>query len=243
MAIHFSIILVEPLYEGNIGSVARVMKDFGFEDLVLIKSENKIGIEAIKMAKHGMDVLQNARTFNNFEELKKNFNFLIGTSAKVAGDKNFLRVPITPSQLNEFLKKRASENFSIGIVFGREDHGLTNEEIEKCDMLLNIPTKGQLPLNLSHSVAIILYELSKLTFENKNEELRKLKNANKIEKEILLKKFSELVQKTGLRDFREKLSNKTFKEVISRSFISGRECTTLIGVFRKACEKIPDIKK
>lgn len=231
----FSIILIDPLYEGNVGSVARVMKDFGFENLILV-NPCKIGMEAIKMAKHGIDVLQNAKTFNNFDELKENFNFLIGTSAKVGGDKNFVRTPLTPTQLIEILEKRKDENFSIGIVFGREDRGLRNEEIEKCDFLLNIPTSCEYSLNLSHSVAIIVYELSKLFF--RRIKLRKLENANKLEKEILLKKFSEMVTNTDLRDFRKKLSIKTFKEVISRGFISGRECATLTGVFRKANEKM-----
>jgi len=241
---NFSIILIEPLYEGNVGSVARVMKDFGFENLILV-NPCKIGMDAIKMAKHGIDILQNAKTFSNFEELKENFNFLIATSAKVAGDKNFLRTPISPQQLTDFLEKRASENFSIGIVFGREDKGLKNEEIEKCDLLLNIPTVKEYSLNLSHSVAVIVYELSKLSYlyPGNKKKLRKLENANKLEKEILLKKFSELVNNAGLQGFRKKLANKTFKEVISRSFISGRECATLTGVFRKSSEKIKEYQK
>lgn len=234
-SLKFSIILIEPLYEGNIGSVARVMKNFGFENLILV-NPCKIGMEAIKMAKHGIDILQNAKTLNNFDELRENFDFLIGTSAKVAGDKNFVRTPLNPSQLIEILEKRKDENFSIGVVFGREDRGLKNEEIEKCDFLLNIPTLNEYSLNLSHAVAIIAYELSKLFF--KERKLRKLESATKLEKEILLEKFSELVTNVGLRDFRKRLAIKTFKEVISRGLISGRECATLTGIFRKANEKI-----
>jgi len=225
----FSVILVEPKYQGNIGSVARVMKNFGFTKLVLINPP-KLGGEARAMAMHGLDILKDATTMR-FDDLKERFDFLIATSAITAGDSNAMRSPVLPEEL----KNSIDLNGRIGILFGREDKGLSNEEIASCDMLLAIPASEEYPtLNLSHSVAVILYELSGISNRGK---LKKFRRANKVEKEILLKKFDMLVDSVYMEEFRRKVAKKTFKQLVGRAFISGREATSLTGVFRRAGEK------
>ncbi len=230
----FSVVLIEPKYEGNIGSVARVMKNFGFNELVLVNPSD-IGKEARAMAMHGIDVLENAKILKYFDELKDKFDFLIATSAIIASDRNFIRTPILPEEL----KNAIGKDGKIGLVFGREDYGLLNDEISLCDMLVSIPANPEYPtLNISQSVAIILYEISKFEINQKIMNLKKFKTADKTEKEILLKKFDELADLAYEEGFHNRISKKAFRQIIGRAFISGREAFTLTGVFRKSAEKI-----
>jgi len=230
----FSVILVEPRYEGNIGSVARVMKNFGFSELILINPV-KLGKEARAMAMHGIDILKNAKKFDNFSAVKEKFDFLIATTSIVGTDRNPLRTPIPLYDLRNALEVEGK----IGLVFGREDYGLYNEEIEACDLLVSIPASEEYPtLNLSHSVAILLYEISRQRFENRKNRLKKLRKADLVEKKVLLEKFDSFVDSVHDREQDAKLAKKTFRQLIGRAFISGRESFTLIGLFRRAGERI-----
>jgi len=227
----FSVVLIEPKYAGNVGSVARVMKNFGFSDLVLV-NPCELGKEARKMASHAQEILENARILKNFQELTEEYDFLVATSAIVATDKNYLRVPITPKEL----KNSLSIDGKIALLFGREDYGLLNEEIKECDVLVTIPTSREYPtLNVAISVAILLYEISNLEKEMKSE-MRKFEKANLIEKKILIEKFNELVDEIYDNYPQKKIVKKTFKTILGRAFVSGREAATLTGVFRRAKE-------
>ncbi|ODS41264.1 hypothetical protein BEH94_04365 [Candidatus Altiarchaeales archaeon WOR_SM1_SCG] len=226
----FFVVLVEPIYPGNIGSVARVMKNFGFRELVLVNPPEITG-EAKAMAMHARDVLENAKIVKEFSILQDKFDFLVATSAVIGTDKNPLRTPIYPEQLTGAIELDGK----IGIVFGREDKGLSNEELKKCDFLITIPAHHEYPtLNLAQSAAVILYEIHKL--KNRETPLKKTRAANKIEKQVLLEKFDALVDASGLRDFKADIAKKTFRSVVGRGFISGRESFTLTGVFRRAAD-------
>jgi len=228
--VEFFVVLVKPKYQGNIGSVARLMKNFGFRNLVLVKPPKLEG-EARAMAMHGRDILKGAEVLKDFGELKDRFDFLVATSAVIAGDSNAMRSPVTPDELGNSLDLDGK----VGILFGREDTGLSNDEIKECDVLVTIPASNEYPtLNLSQSVAIILYEISRLSDRKK---LRKFRKAKKIEKDILLEKFNALVDSVYREDFRRRVAKKTFKQLTGRAFVSGLEATTLIGVFRRASER------
>ncbi len=231
---NFSVILVEPKYQGNIGAVARVMKNFGFRNLVLV-SPPKIGSEARAYSMHGLDILRSARVIKNFKELKKKFDFLVATSAISAGDGNAMRTPVFPEDLANAIKTKSR----VGIVFGREDYGLYNEEIQECDILITIPASSEYPtLNVSHSVAIVLYEIFRM--RNEKSKNKKFTSITPKEKEVLLKKYDALVDKVQKQDYNRKIAKKTFRQLIGRAFISGKEAFTLIGIFRRAGERIKD---
>ena len=230
----YSVVLVEPLYDGNIGSIARIMKNFGFEELVLVNPP-KLGGEARKMSMHAIDVLENARVFKNFKEVKNEFDFLVATSAISATDKNSMRNPVTPEHLQESLKTSGK----IGLVFGREDHGLNNYEIKSCDVLVCIPANPSYPtLNIAQSAAIILYELKRSEFEKKLHKRKKFRRLNKVEKDVLIEKYDSVIDSVHVGDYERGLAKKTFRSLLGRAFVSGREAFTLIGVFRKISEKI-----
>ena len=223
-----SIILVKPLYEGNVGSAARAMANFGFKNLILVKP-CKIGKKAGDMAVHAKGILKSAKKFKSFEAAIKGFDLIVGTTAeKSVSDDHFLRRTINPKELR---KKLGGVKGKVAIVFGPEDIGLTNDELERCDIGVTIPTaQNYKSMNLSHAVSIILYELVK----SKQEE-EQLRLASKIEKDLMIKYFSEIMDKIDFpRPFDRRIVYRSMlNKLIGRSMITGREANSLLGVLRK----------
>jgi TrmH family RNA methyltransferase len=151
-----AIVLHKTKYEENAGYVARAMKNFNFENLILAEPECNITSEGLKRATHAANLLENARILPSIDEVFEEFNFVVGTSG-IPG-KEFYRSYITPKQLASFLKN--SQKTKIAILFGSEEKGLGSEILKKCDFNVKIPTSSQSTvLNLSHAVSIVLYEL------------------------------------------------------------------------------------
>lgn len=225
------VVLVEPEKEGNIGSVARAMKNFDLDDLWIVNSKVPIGGEAQAYAVHGLDVLSEARIVKMLSEALKGVDIVAGTSAVVASStSNLLRVAVTPKQMAE--KIRITKRGRVAIVFGRESSGLNNKELEVCDFLVSIPaSRNYNVLNLATAASIIFYELFQLK-TTKNIEL-----ASEDSKQRLLAEFDRLARECDLQPHKRRLADRAFRNIISRSFISRREASLLIGVFRKALSK------
>lgn len=227
----FHVVLVEPRYDGNVGAVARAMKNFGFGNLALVKPP-PLGAEARKASMHGRDIMEKAVVYGSFDEMAESFDFLVGTSAKLAGDANTLRTPVFPEEL---LKASGSRG-RVALLFGREDVGLLNGELERCDMQVTIPANPEYPtLNLSHSVAVLLYELS--NERNRRSAGKKLKPLSLVEKTYMLKFFDELADASYKWGFEKRLAKRTFRAIVGRAFISGREAKTMMGFFRNALKR------
>src|SRR5512138_3688519 len=159
------VVLVEPMYDGNVGSVARAMKNFGFHDLVLV-NPCKIDDFGRAMASHARDVLEGARVVGTLEEAVAGVNLVVGTTGKRLENEErhlrlHLRVPcLSPAQLKD---KLDGKNGDVALLLGREDIGLTNDELMICDMVVSIPTSEDYPImNLSHAAALLFYELSRV---------------------------------------------------------------------------------
>lgn len=228
----FHIVLVEPRYDGNIGSVARVMKNFGFKNLVLINPP-EIGAEGRRNAMHARDVLDDARLFANFEDMLPHYDFLVGSTAKIGRDGNTRRTPVFVDDLGGSIETDGD----IALLFGREDYGLLNEEIEACDMLVTIPSHHEYPtLNLAQSVGIMLYELTRQQGKKRFTD-KKFKMLSKIEKDVLLRFYDGLVDNVMDHEFENNIAKKTFRQLLGRAFVSGREARTLTGIIRKAMER------
>jgi tRNA/rRNA methyltransferase len=228
----FKVVLVEPRYDGNIGSVARVMKNFGFKELILVNPP-KLGSEARKNSMHAIDILGSATAYSDFKEVVERLDCVIGTTAKIAGDGNKLRTPVYIDELAKSLDTKGS----IGIAFGREDFGLLNDELQMCDMLATIPAHYEYPtLNLAQSAGIVLYELSRQENMRTNRR-KKFRTLDRVEKETLLRFYGEFTDEILEYDFEKDLAKHTFKTIVGRAFVSGREAKTLTGLFRKGKEK------
>lgn len=220
------IILVEAKKSGNIGAVARVMANFGFDDLILVNPKcKKTSKEAIGRAKHGISVLKKAKVVNRVPKM----DTLIATTAMLGTDYNIPRSPISPEQLAGIIQPNAD----VGIVFGREGSGLTNEEVLACDFVCTIPSSKKYPtLNLSQSVAVICYELSKnLPITKVNEHIL---FATGVEKRQLMKMLDRVLGRLPFRNDRKReTQRKVWKRMIGKSFLTKREAYALMGFFKK----------
>jgi TrmH family RNA methyltransferase len=227
------IIFIEPESLGNIGFIARVIANFGLKNLVLINPP-KLEKEAYYYAVHAQNIVENAKIYKTLDESLKSLtiDFIIGSTGKPGGSYNLSRIAITPEMLNETINFKNK----IAILFGREGNGLNNNEIEKCDIIVSIPTNKLYPvMNVSHAVAIILYEL----FKDKNELLTiDTGEAKSMEKEYLLSEIEEVIETLDLPEHKKRTSLKSFKNIINRAFITGREAHTLKGLFRRIKSKL-----
>lgn len=175
------IVLVEPEYQVNIGSVARVLGNFGFSELAIVKPKCEIGLDAIKFSKHARNILKNAQIHQTFDSAVKDCTLVIGTSGIKERNKDTIRACVGLSEFSkENLKKIGNEK--IAIIFGREGIGLTAKEIDKCDYLINIESDEKYPvLNLSHAVAIIAYSIrQEMSEKTDNPKIMKKEEMEKI---------------------------------------------------------------
>jgi len=151
------IVLVETSHPGNIGSVARAMKNMGLSRLALINPKKFPHDEATALAGNAGDVLEKAKIFGSIEEAVKSSKIIFATSARertiewpVASAKDAAR------EINQF----AAEGLEVSILFGREDRGLTNEELQLSNKHLIIPAHPEYPvLNIAMSTQVVCYEL------------------------------------------------------------------------------------
>ena len=218
------VILIEPENPGNIGAVCRVMKNFGFSNLILVNPKCKIGQEAKNRAKWANNILKKAKILKKMPKM----HTLVGTTSQLGTDYNIPRSPISPLQLSS----KINVNKKIGIVFGREGAGLNNSEIEACDFVVTIPSSKKYPtLNLSHSVGIVLYELFKGDKERLGEQI---KIAEKEDKKHLLKLIENKLDKMEFATASKRKTQKViWKRIIGKSFLTKREAFALMGFFKK----------
>jgi len=230
---NITIVLIEPEQPGNIGAIARSMKNFDIKDLILVKPKsNHLSKEARNRAKWANNLLEKAKIHKqSLNTLLKKFHTTIGTTAKLGTDYNIPRSPIDPEQLSKKLTE--IKNKKVAIVFGREGIGLTNEEIDKMDFIVSIPASKKYPtLNISQACTILFYELFKHNAEQKTGS--QIIPASKIEKDIILKKINEILNKIKFSTKEKKQTQKiVWKRIIGKSFLTKREAFAVLGFLRK----------
>ncbi|MBX9585533.1 MAG: RNA methyltransferase [Gemmataceae bacterium] len=156
------VVLVRPHYAGNLGSVARAMRNFGLADLALVApycSPNDL--DARRLATHGLPVLDAARTVPDLGEALADCTLALATSGLTAGIAK-RGMTGTPAELMPRAVEAAAAGGRVGLVFGPEPHGLANDEIGRCHGLVHIPVDPEFSsLNLAQAVTICCYELRK----------------------------------------------------------------------------------
>ena len=240
-----TVVLISPEHAANIGSIARIMANFDFEELVIF---NPIELKDIILshhthgfAMHGKIILENAQIIevedqqNHLSELNKylnQFDLIIATTAKGTNYTNIKRLAIFPEDLSI---PSSVKPLKIAILFGRESHGLTNEEIQLTDIILRIPTGLDYPtLNLSHACGIILYEIfkkiNKVTVgRGKNPVIL----ANREDRKALYNLVNNIVEKLKTRTHKKENVLRAFKNIFERSFMSRKELSLIIGLYSK----------
>jgi len=228
----FCVILVEPKYSGNIGSVARCMKNFGISELYLV-NPCKLDDSTYMMAMHAKDIIDKAKIFSNLDEALDNVDLAVATSSVIEEHrKACLRKAHT---LKEFVGEIRDFNGRVGLIFGREDYGLYNDEIKKCDMLVNIPTSKEYPsLNLSHAVGIVLYELFSYRFDRRFRD----RNIGTVEKNKAIEFFNQIMDLIEYPNHKREKAEITFRRALGRAKLTELEYHTLMGIMSEIIEKL-----
>ena len=153
---HIAIVLVQPQIPENIGAVARAMHNMGLSRLVLVEPKNCDPCRVGKTATgSSIDLTEKMTVYDDLREALEPFNYLVGTTARIGA----LRPTMSrPSELARKLVS-ISQNNMVGILFGPEDRGLSNDHLRYCQTNVTIPTASFSSLNLAQAVMIICYEI------------------------------------------------------------------------------------
>jgi TrmH family RNA methyltransferase len=219
------IVLVAPIYEGNVGFCARVMKNFGFERLVLI-DPCTLGNEAKARASHAQDVLAAAETCS-IEDVFSRSNIVVATTGTVSKSVcHSMRMPFySPKELRERVKDTDGR---VSILFGRENWGLNNEEVKRSDMICTIPTTEEYPiLNLSHAVGVICYELSDMP-------LPSVRLASPTDMGYLYGHVDRYLDEIHHPKFKRENTMILIRRILGRANLTTREASTLHGLLRRS---------
>lgn len=150
-----AVVLTEPRVPENIGAAARAMRNMGLRELRVVSPRDPDPEKIAKLATHAAAGVVAGMTFHDtLKEAVAPFSYVVGTTARLGGQ----RTVLGPERMAERLVSISREN-RVALVFGREDRGLTNEEIRLCHALVTIPTDDFSSLNLAQAVMVLCYAL------------------------------------------------------------------------------------
>jgi tRNA (cytidine32/uridine32-2'-O)-methyltransferase len=246
---HISIILNEPRYARNIGSVCRAMKNMGLTKLVVVNPENYDETEARRLAVGGEDILQSIIFCDRLEKALGDKHVILGTttatresfSPKLDTQGLFVRKRLTPREMADMLAGISSER-QVAILFGSENNGLRNEELALCHATVTIPTgPAYSSINLAMSVMICAYELFlrfkdvAITPAGPGSEAESL--VSQAEIQLLYEELSAFLQSVDfLVQKKPQIVLKVFESIFSRTLLTRAELNLLRGLFRKLKE-------
>lgn len=157
---HLSIVLVAPARPENIGAAARAMKTMGFTDLRIVDSAAHLEPAARWVAHGSGDILDNITTYATLADALHDISFTVATTARSRAKFHYYAMP---AELVPMLSEKSQWLEKAALVFGREDSGLTNEELELADVLTGAPMVADYPsLNLGQAVMVYCYQLASL---------------------------------------------------------------------------------
>lgn len=232
------VVLVGTTHPGNIGATARAMKNMGILDLALVEPKEFPSDVATFRSKAAKDILEKASVHTSLEEAISECELVVGTSARGR------TVPwpvLNPREAAEEMHK-SSLNGKVAIVFGREDRGLTNEELGLCNFHVHIPSDPEYSsLNLSQAVQILAYEirLSYLQDRHVNKDYWDVELANNEQTERLINHMDELMQEVDFYDVENprKLLVRV-RRFFKRSKIDVMEANIFRGLFATIQKKL-----
>ena len=236
-----AVAVVDAQTPGNVGTIARAMKNFGFEDLLLVDPpELDPEGEAYGYAGHAReDILPNA-TEITFDHLVENYHTVGCTAVTNEDDHSHVRFPFsTPAELTDRL---ATVEAQTALVFGRERVGLTNEELARIDEICSIPASAEYPvLNLGQAATITLYELRSLTLSDAETQLPDLERSRAAEPTIdrVYDQWAALLEELNHPEEKREKTMRMLRRVYGRADLTEGEANTLLGLLRRATER-PD---
>ena len=167
------VVLVEPAGPINVGSVARLCENFSVDELRIVSPKcDYLAQEAKKMAVKGVKILEKAKVYQDLNSALSDCSRIIAT----CGRKDHGVIPLDSSQDALCWAIESEREETVALVFGRENHGLSNEELLKANKVISLSTSKSYPsLNLSHAVAIVLHQFTQF---NENDLLKPNRDSN-----------------------------------------------------------------
>jgi tRNA/rRNA methyltransferase len=221
------VVLVDPLYEGNVGHIARSMMNFDAESLAIVKGP-VLGDEGRDRAVHAQGMLDDALRTDSLEAALEGTDLAVGFTARLSGrEAKYHRNPL---DLRDWAPTAAAHPGRLALVFGREDRGLTNDEAGLCDVLVSIPTSDAYrSMNLAHAVAVVLYSLYAAP---ERPRVKAYTPADKAQLERLVARFRVLMQSSDFPEHKRVMVETMFRRIMGRAAPTSWEVHTLLGVFR-----------
>ena len=234
------VVLVGTTHPGNIGAAARAIKTMGLSKLDLVCPKEFPSNEATYRSKAAKDILEKASIHETLFESVKGCEMVIGTSARNR------KVPwpvLNPKNASKEINTAVKNNSKVAIVFGREDRGLTNEELGLCNLHIHIPTNEDYSsLNLAQAVQIVTYEIRMNFLESeslKNDQEWDVELASAEQTERLIEHMDELMKEVEFYDVENprKLLMRV-RRFFKRSGIDVMETNIFRGLFSTIQKKL-----
>jgi TrmH family RNA methyltransferase len=228
-----TVLLLEPATAGNVGSTARAMKTMGLSELIVVNGVNFKDSQQATMMGHGAgDLLANAQEASTWETATAGLHWLIGTTHR----KRRAQFPQVLTAREAAGKIAAlSQKHRVGLVFGREEAGLTDAELRKCQEIASVPQASEHPsLNLAQAVMILGYEIFLASLGEIPKPAYKLATVHEVE--TMLKHMSESLAKVGFKPHQGDPESflRSLRRVLSRAPLEKRD----VNVLHRICQQI-----
>ena len=235
------IVLVNTSHPGNIGGTARAMKNMGLSRLTLVQPKKYPDLEAISRSVGAVDILDNAIVVDQLSEAIADCVWVAGTSARL----RTVEWPILEPKECVGKALESIEHGDIAIVFGRENSGLTNDEMAQCNALLHIPTNPDFSsLNLAAAVQVVCYEFRQALINTKVSKHRGSKHrydspARAEQLDGMYVHLNEALHHVGFfGDRNSDIVMRRLKGLFNRADVTQRELSIMRGI----CSAIQDKK-
>ena len=229
MLANIRIVLVRPRGSGNIGSIARAMKNMGQTELAIVGKARTRSFWARAMAVHGRDILGNAKCYDSIRQAITDCALVVGTTCRSG---LYRRHSQTPREVATDIVA-AARNGKVALIFGPEDHGLSNKDLEHCQLLMTIPTHPDYQsLNVAQAAVICLYELylaAAAPIENSG-----IQRAPAEDVERLFDRMRTVLLKIGFLDSENpEHMLLAFRRILGRAGLEDKDVRIFTGLFRQ----------
>jgi tRNA (cytidine32/uridine32-2'-O)-methyltransferase len=231
-----AVAVVDAETPGNVGTIARAMKNFGLSGLLLVDPpELDPDGEAYGFAGQAREDILPDATELTFEELAAGYHTVACTAVTNEDASKHVRYPaLTAAELPEHLRGVEAD---VAVVFGRERVGLTNDELAELDVICSVPASAEYPsMNLGQAATVVLYELRALTVEETQHPDQRHERASEAELDRLYGQFGDFLDVTGHPEPKRAKANRLVRRLLGRAHPTPREVSTLQGILRRGTE-------
>jgi tRNA/rRNA methyltransferase len=223
------IVLVRPRGSGNIGSIARSMKNMGLTELAIVGKARTGSFWARAMAVHGRDLLANAKRHDTLRDAVADCALVVGTTCRAG---LYRRHSQSPRDLAAQIVATANTG-KVALVFGPEDHGLSNKDLEPCQLLLTIPAHPDYQsLNVAQAAVICLYEIYIASLTEPSASALRRARAEDVER--LFDRMRTVLLKIGFLDPENpEHMLLAFRRILGRAGLEDKDVRIFTGLFRQ----------